>query len=132
MNKPFIISFNSYSDSVVNKDNNRKDTRKNGNSIGSNLDISDATIKCTFPKHRGPSGDSNSVSVSDILGELNSVLYESSSSELEKASVFRTGDSRDSGAEHGKGHMTESGSEPTLKDLMDYMKGISEKFNERL
>ncbi|KAH3802549.1 hypothetical protein DPMN_156227 [Dreissena polymorpha] len=80
---------------------NRKDKRKNRNSSGSNSDISDATNKFKIPKHRGPSGDSNSVSVSDILGEVNSVLYESSSSELEDASVFRTGDSRNSGTEHG-------------------------------
>ncbi|KAH3870883.1 hypothetical protein DPMN_034074 [Dreissena polymorpha] len=107
----------------------RKDKRKNRNSSGCNSDISDATNKCKILKHRG---DSNSMSVSDILGEENYVLYESSNSELEDASVFRTADSRDSGIKHGKGQMAESGSEPTLKDLMDCMKGISESLNERL
>ena len=108
-----------------------RNKRKARNSSGSNSDSTDSTNQCKVFKPRGPSEETEKcLSVSVVLDQANAVLYEDSkedsidsNQDCLDSSVFveySGGDQASKMADGGK-------AEPTLRDVMDCMKGMSER-----
>ena len=103
-----------------------RNKRKKRNSSGSNSDSGVTKVKQC--KLRGPSAE-KCVSISDVLGEANTVLYEGYEGPVDKVcldnSVFEECEDRSSARNAAK--MATGGKEPTMADLMDCKKGITDR-----
>ena len=110
-----------------------RNKRKARNSSGSNSDSTDSTNQCKVFKPRGPSEETEKcLSVSDVLGQANAVLYEDTKEDNNDSNQDCLDNSVFVPKEYSSGEleakMAEGGkTEPTLRDVMDCMKGMSER-----